>query len=212
MCCKAFHTSIYVPGNHEYFQSQTKPNTNPDATDRWFRRLPILYNIYNFIFLNEGDTYTMNENTVFVGATMWSPIKEHEWTLTQLNVSNHHRINYKKNWKWTPEVQTAVFEDHYYSMEYNLRQLTNVKVVAISHYVPHLLLISEKFKGNPLNSSFFFPGEKLLEFADVWIYGHTHSVDNNKKFVNKCLCVSNPIGYPDEHSGLPTPWKTSIEI
>ncbi len=206
-CCKHFLKVIYVPGNHEYFQDSTKPITTCDSTDRWFSRFSNVYNVNNFVFLNEGRTYNI-DNLCFIGATMWSPIPKGLWEMTQKSISNHSRIWYKKQIPWTPEVQTAVFEDHYWGVEQSLQSRnSNNKIIIITHYIPHIDLAC---KNNEFNSSFVFPGERLLRLADIWIYGHTHTVKNPKTNINGCICVSNPLGYPDE-SPIMNPWNVSFD-
>jgi predicted phosphodiesterase len=73
------------------------------------------------------------------------------------------------------------------------------KTVVITHHGPVADYLSEEHAGH-LAAAYANDWSDLLGGADLWIYGHTHVAANFIK--NGCRLVSNPRGYPGEHTGF----------
>jgi predicted phosphodiesterase len=73
------------------------------------------------------------------------------------------------------------------------------KTVVITHHAPVADYLSEEHAGH-LAAAYANDWSDLLGSADFWIYGHTHVAANFNK--NGCRLVSNPRGYPGEHTGF----------
>lgn len=81
--------------------------------------------------------------------------------------------------------------------------IAKCKSIVVTHHMPSHSLIAEKYKAySTINSGFAANCDDLMveDWApDLWIFGHTH--DQIRQRVGKTLCVSNPLGYPNENSG-----------
>jgi predicted phosphodiesterase len=73
------------------------------------------------------------------------------------------------------------------------------QTVVITHHAPVADYLSEEHAGH-LVAAYANDWSDLLGGADLWIYGHTHVAANFNK--NGCRLVSNPRGYPREHTGF----------
>jgi predicted phosphodiesterase len=73
------------------------------------------------------------------------------------------------------------------------------KTVVITHHAPVADYLSEEHAGH-MAAAYANDWSDLLGGADLWIYGHTHVAANFNK--NGCHLVSNPRGYPGEHTGF----------
>lgn len=71
--------------------------------------------------------------------------------------------------------------------------------MVITHHAPVSDYLSDEHEGH-LAAAYANDWSDLLGKANLWIYGHTHVAAN---FI-KCGCrlVSNPRGYPAEHTGF----------
>jgi len=73
------------------------------------------------------------------------------------------------------------------------------KTVVITHHAPVADYLSEEHAGH-LAAAYANDWSDLLGKADLWVYGHTHVAARFTK--NGCRLVSNPRGYPGEHTGF----------
>jgi len=80
------------------------------------------------------------------------------------------------------------------------------QTVVITHHLPSYKLIANKYEGNPMNSFYATNLEELVEKADIWCCGHSHSA--KQVTIGKCRCYLNPVGYSQESTGF----KSFIEI
>jgi Icc-related predicted phosphoesterase len=69
------------------------------------------------------------------------------------------------------------------------------KTVVLTHHAPVPEVIGNKHEGH-LSAAYSNSWHRLLDKADLWIFGHTHrSIDVT---FGRCRVVSNPRGYPNE--------------
>ena len=73
------------------------------------------------------------------------------------------------------------------------------KTVVITHHAPALDYLSDDHAGH-LAAAYANDWSDLLGKADLWVYGHTHVAASFIK--NGCRVVSNPRGYPGQHTGF----------
>ncbi|RXU69785.1 serine/threonine protein phosphatase [Pseudomonas protegens] len=73
------------------------------------------------------------------------------------------------------------------------------KTVVVTHHSPSSLVAGNQNEGH-LNASYSNEWPWLIEKSDLWVFGHTHHrVDME---LSGCRLISNPRGYPDEHTGF----------
>ena len=71
------------------------------------------------------------------------------------------------------------------------------KTVVITHHLPSRKSVSTRFDSDLLSAAFASNCDSLVEQADVWIHGHTHTPFDY--FLGDCRVVCNPRGYPREN-------------
>ncbi|MEK0364406.1 metallophosphoesterase [Pseudomonas sp. CBC3] len=73
------------------------------------------------------------------------------------------------------------------------------KTVVVTHHAPLPGVLSDEYQGH-LSASYANNWPKLVEQADLWVFGHTHfAVDTD---ILGCRVLSNPRGYPGEETGF----------
>jgi len=72
--------------------------------------------------------------------------------------------------------------------------------VVITHHLPSYQLIADKYQKHP-NINFYASNlEYLVEKADIWCCGHSHSL--KYATIGNCQCYLNPVGYSHESTGF----------
>lgn len=70
------------------------------------------------------------------------------------------------------------------------------KTIVVTHHLPSLRSVHQRFKEDPLTPAFASNCDDLLDLgADLWIHGHTH--DSFDYLAGKTRVVCNPRGYSD---------------
>lgn len=185
-----FSNIIYVPGNHEYYHGDiAKVDTE---LQHWA-------NINGIIFLQ--DEYVVIDQTLFVGATLWTDffIKNSEqYANTALN---DFRLVTDSN---RPFLGANSVLKHERSLELIKSCLKNIEVankkVVITHHAPTFQSCHPRFAGSILNSAFASNLENfILRYQpDYWFHGHVHDPVN--LIIGKTNVVCNPKGYPGEYT------------
>ena len=176
--CHRFPEVLYVPGNHEYYQ------THP----RWASGLlrACAKDFPNLHLLDPG--IATIEGTRFVGATLWYPSTPDEESYRPF-VADFALIHGFVPW---------VHETHAAHLAF-LEQNVKPGDVVVTHFVPHPRSIAPQYAGDPMNR--FFVAEDAAQLVErrgarLWIHGHTHiSFDY---VVGETRVVCNARGYPGE--------------
>lgn len=154
---------LYVPGNHEYYGSDL------GALDH-LNLAPNAHNIHQKEITIDG--------VKFAGATLWPPLGSHALGITRhindfklikgFNINVCHELN-RKDCEFLATSDADVF---------------------VTHFLPNMECVAEKYRGDPLND--YFVG-RAPKYAEVNLFGHTH---NKMDFM---LCgqrfIANPTGY-----------------
>ena len=68
------------------------------------------------------------------------------------------------------------------------------KTVVLTHHLPSMRSVPQRFKEDPLTPAFARACDDLLEFcADLWVHGHTH--DSADYMAGRTRVICNPRGY-----------------
>jgi predicted phosphodiesterase len=192
---------VYVMGNHEYYKcreesSRAKPRpfeTVEEAVGGFVRTLP------NVHWLSHADPLWVmpDARVAFVGCTLWSNLKS--WRGATSSCIQDFRMSCT-----TPEQTTQRWERDKKvlsrAIAQALDQVPTPKIVVVTHHLPSVSLISPRYlKDSEANLAFASSCEWLMTGVEVWIYGHTHEAGTAD--VDGCVCVVNPVGYPDEDGG-----------
>jgi len=166
---------LFIPGNHDYWYS-TKYAVDND----------ILNKKYNNVVILNNDVIIIDDIT-FIGSTGWWDFNITPSLLRQMNdfIYNHDLITYNYGCDLGKESKSFIMN--------SLSE--NEKCVVITHNMPSYSLISDKYKGSPLNGFFANSWDTIIEKynPDLWIFGHTH--DSIDSYINNTRCICNPYGY-----------------
>lgn len=198
-----FKAIIYVLGNHEYYGSSL------DDTLSIARHIT---SSYNNVFLLDRNSIII-EDTVFIGATLWSKVREEQrWTIqnglndyrliSSINTSTIYDICNSKT-RITIDDTNAMHEaDLLYIQQEVARHRLDKNIVVVTHHLPSYASVSEMYKNSELTPAY---ATELLEQnywvcdIDYWIHGHTHTAcDYETDCGIRVLC--NPKGYPNDYS------------
>jgi DNA repair exonuclease SbcCD nuclease subunit len=181
-----FESVFLVSGNHEYYNGSSMIDTECQIRSV-ISEIPSK----NIVYL-QNEVYHIPGSTLHVfGGTFWSRIPTSNMKLIQSLINDYKMIRYI-----TP---TEINELHTHAVSMLEKHVkdgreTDMQWIVVSHHIPKMCLIDEKYKNSSLNSAF----ASDIDIADdpsiiTWVYGHTHTPNQSGKF----LC--NPIGYPEEN-------------
>ena len=176
--CHRFPRVVYLPGNHEYYQtSPARASELLSTCAKEFRNLHVL-----------DAAATEIEGTRFVGATLWYPPTPDEEDYRDF-VTDFALIEDFVPWVHQTHARHLAF------LEQNIRPGD----VVITHFVPHSGSVAPQYRGDPLNR--FFVAEDAAPLVErrgarLWIHGHTHVSFDYR--VGETRVVCNARGYPGE--------------
>jgi predicted phosphodiesterase len=165
---------IFVPGNHDFY------GTSISRGVERFRKLAKKYKNVHFLY---NDAVTINDIT-FVGTTLWFP-KQPGYTHYAARLSDFAVIT---------NFDDEVFLENDKAKEFLDWHVTD-KTVVVTHHVPLMKSIPDKYKEDQVNMFFVCNMEEFMlkHSPMLWVHGHTHSSFN---YVHeKTHVVCNPLGY-----------------
>jgi len=168
---------LEVPGNHSHY--------NGDFNDVEYGCNKINNCHY---MLNNGIKEIDGIN--FIGSTLWSNIPPSAEMDVGMGLNDYHVIKNFTTKKSTSEyLKAKEFLTHAMFM--------NKNNVVITHHLPFMSLIEDKYKRSNLNnayaSNFQNQYEENIINAKYWIHGHTHSSFEAEMY--GCKFIRNPFGY-----------------
>lgn len=197
LCAKGKQV-VYVLGNHEGYSGVEWRDI-----EKHFEALSV--ELDGFHFLNRRSVRI--GEVEFIGATLWTSGQLSGLGLSRAHVNdacqglmNDFRIIQMDGDILSFAKSNA---EHHKDLKYidiALSQSKAQKKVVVTHHLPHPRSIDLKYIGSPLNAAFASEvPEDIIEAADVFIHGHTHS--NADYMIGKTRVVCNPRGYPKRGGG-----------
>jgi len=184
---------IYVAGNHEFYHREYNSN---------LKNMRSAAKKSDLVYFLERDEVMLND-VRFLGTTFWT-----SYALPKIDMRvalheceqclNDHRLI-----RFTPEkrfLTKYAQKLHMESVNWLIKKFKEKtlakKTVVITHHGPSTTCQHKEFKVSPISAAFHSDRDELLKYADLWVYGHTHS--NLDTEINGCRLVSNQAGYPKE--------------
>lgn len=198
-----FRTILYVPGNHEYYNSDLRDGLeNLKQNLSQFDRIHVLNNECLHI-----------DNVTFVCSTMWSNFENNDWFSKQhCRMGCSDFILIKENGKQiTPDKLLHKFETSktwIFASIFEQKEQDR-KVVVVTHHGCTHASTHPRYAMSPINGLFVSNLEKEIFHSepDIWIHGHVH--DSFDYQVGKTRVVTNPRGYsPHQINKLFDPFLT----
>lgn len=191
-----FYHVLVISGNHEYFQHYKRIDNHnlivhnngqkSYTTDEVDIFIDSICESFDNVHFLQRKCF-IYKNMKFLGCTLWSLGDE--------------KFNDKVNdFKYIPELQrTELFHTNVSWLNKELNDNRYINIV-LTHHLPSYLLIDEKYKNSKLNSFYANNLEYLINKANVWCCGHSHTAKNMK--IGSTYCYVNPYGYNGEETGF----------
>jgi len=182
---------IYVAGNHEYYKREYH------QTLEEMRSTAAKSQLVHFL---ENDEIVIS-GVRFLGTTLWTnylvsdETQEFSMQMCESDINGHRLIRFNDALFSTARA----FQLHQKALKWLSEKLAlsySGKTVVITHHGPSRKSAHPEFGITVISGSFYSDLDELVEKADLWLYGHTHSSIDTK--VGNCRLVSNQRGYPRE--------------
>lgn len=184
--------TIYVPGNHEFYGAELH-GIRAELKRRASSRTHILDN--GGIELDGvrvlGATLWTDYALYGAGAEMAFAMREAKHCLL-----DHECIRCAPHATFSPSQALGLHRESVAWLAGELAKPYAGKTVVVTHHLPSMQSVAERFKASPLSAAFSSNLDHLVEKADLWIHGHTH--DNFDYRLGKCRVICNPRGYVRE--------------
>jgi predicted phosphodiesterase len=195
---------LYVPGNHEF---------DGIEYDEAYARLRGVCEQLGIDWL-DGETIVV-DGVRFIGSTLWADfdaVAGQEQDLTkQLQARNKafRAANYYLSKNTTLRDGEPVLAEGQRAMSLACQDWLRGALaapfdgptVAVTHYAPSLRSADPRYGVSPGTAGFCNSMDALIPYADVWMHGHLHcvndyvvegAIDGRKR---SCRVVANPLGY-----------------
>jgi predicted phosphodiesterase len=188
---------IYVAGNHEFYHHdyhKLLAELRKKATEKGIHFLENNQVIIGGIrilgctfWTNYMATFNMNQANAMI--------------LAESSLADHQLIKLGEKYSETGRfTANFAYQLHCDSIKWLEQKLLNDnfdgKTLVVSHHGPSIACAHKKYGHNNLGSAFYSSLDYLVEAADVWVYGHTHS--NIDTIIEGCRLIANQRGYPNE--------------
>jgi predicted phosphodiesterase len=181
---------IYVPGNHEYY-GEVYPHLREKM-----REAAADSNVH----LLDCGRYEQ-DGVVFLGATMWTDFRlmgnqPLAILAAQRSMSDFMRImTDSPNKRFRPEDTIQIHAREKAWLKKELQASTGKKIVVVTHHLPSLRSVAERYRNDQLSAAFASNLDDLIteSGAKLWVHGHTHTTCDYMLGETRVLC--NPRGY-----------------
>ncbi len=183
---KLFNIVVYVPGNHEYY------NSSLVRSDNLLRQLCQQCGVF---FLNNNfltiDGYENDPPIVILGTTLWSHIPNQYYSLLSQYLNDYRLIE-----NFNTFTSSQLFMINYQWLSQAIIQFRNThRIIVVTHHAPLLKQTSSPFfEGKPTNHGFASDCSQLMKLGvTYWVYGHTHYTTSFQ--YGNTLVMANQRGY-----------------
>lgn len=202
------HPVLYVPGNHEFYDTAIEPQVQ---SIRDAARDSAMIVLQRDEFIDQG--------VRFLGCTLWTDYQLMGTGGRQLasmfaceaRIADHHKIMGITKIGQGFSAQQA-YELHLQDrtwLEAKLDEPFEGKTVVITHHAPSRGSVHPRFRGDPCNAAFVSDLDDLVQKADIWIHGHVHDTFDYK--VGKCRVITNPGSYATTLGKVSKPEELDFE-
>jgi len=177
------YTVIATHGNHEHYSNVAQDRTMCDTINRFQQDHPDFYDFGKDVPL-------------FVARNGWYIVKDEPLWYNYMNDGRYGGFGADEVNSWAKMDSIRV------KSVLRLAQLTNRKVVVVTHTAPCEESLNQEYKDHYSQSWYWNPLMRPLleEYKDtiaVWCHGHTHAQAD--VVVDGVRVVANPRGYPREN-------------
>ncbi len=200
-----FEKIIHVAGNHEYYAGRSSGKKLENTYEGINAKLSMLkrkFPKYIFMYNNIHKMAVGKKMVYIVGTTLWSyiPVEKRKLTATLMNDYNMlFKVDEKdktKTRRWTV-ADTVVAHRNSVALirrAASIATKNGVKCILLTHHKPIM-------DGKKTPEQHCYESDLVSLLKDPFVlsaHGHTH--EKYSKKINGCLTISNPRGYPGEHT------------
>ena len=183
-CSSNFKTTIFVPGNHDYYG---------DWPDTSIFEGSLNFKIRDNVICVSNSVVRIG-STDFIASTLWSkidPMYELDIITTLLDFKEI-RIDGRP---MTATDFNRTYDKSIQFIKSSVEKSDAEHIIVATHHVPSFSVCSEKHKGSALTTGFISEqGNWIINSRiDAWIYGHSHTSIESEIWSTKIL--SNQLGY-----------------
>lgn len=185
---KRFQDVIYIPGNHEYYNSEFLAAR--DSIRGLCEKLPNVY--FDVARLSIYDKK-------FYMGTLWTDFDKESPTtmyIASRYMNDYRRIHYRDR-LLRPEDVLILHKTELLMMQHTLQPGD----IVITHHAPSFKSIHPEYVGDELNGCYASSLEELIleKKPALWLHGHVHH--HHDYMIGNTRIVCNPHGYPREKTG-----------
>lgn len=188
--CERFKYVLYVFGNHEYYQGKIGAAYS-EKNLRFTKDIPNLY-----ILSRNTSSITIN-NFKFIGATLWTPLKE-VIHLDKNNISDVTQIKQQQKGRYSSLHADFIRNENLLDLNWIKSEVekSELPVIIITHHSP-VLISDPRYKNDRwLHHNCNDLSEYIKNNSKIkcWIYGHIHQKDKMAFMIGSSILFSNTIG------------------
>jgi Icc-related predicted phosphoesterase len=196
---------VYVPGNHEYFDSDMPTALQRMRAGAQQHGIDLLH-----------DREIQIGGVRFLGTTLWTDFEfygsapadiEHAMAVARRRMRDYEFIEYSRGRALTPQLTRELHLQQRAWLRERLEADDGRPVVVVTHHLPHRGSVHAKHEGEATNPAFVSDLAHLFrESVKLWVHGHTHESVDYTAGATRVVC--NPRGYlphepnPDFDPGL----------
>lgn len=178
-----FRHVYWVPGNHEYYQSNLQERSG-SFSEKMFSNFTLANNV------------CIEESGVkIIMSTLWSRIRDGNHAMVEYNMNDFRVIRYNE-WKLTANIINEIHQECLKFVTEELAKNGEKRTVVLTHHIPTYLNYPERFRNDILNDAFAVELYDLIhsDGPNYWIYGHHHQ--HIPEFeIGKTKLLNNQLGY-----------------
>ena len=182
---------VYVIGNHEYYGTQ-RPET--------LSLIQIAGQQCRVSILDDAEFILPQNNLRILGCTLWTDFclfgevtQKRAMLVGQQGLNDFRVIHEGRLGHFSPQHSIDLHEKSLAWLKAKLDEPFEGKTVVVTHHLPSMRSVVDRFKDNILSACFASELDYLFGKMDLWIHGHTH--DNLDYTVNGTRVICNPRGY-----------------
>ena len=184
-----FETTYWVPGNHEYYQSNIA-----DRSGQLNEKIRENVFLVNNLAVKRADVK-------LIFSTLWAKISPaNQWPIQQ-SISDFQVIR-QNGFPFLPDHFNQLNEE---SLQFLQKDVNQDKSIVVTHHVPTFFHYPEEHKGDVLNEAFAIELHDFIEPSGVkyWLFGHHHQNIADFK-IGSTKMITNQLGYVkyNEYAGF----------
>lgn len=190
---------VLIAGNHEHYGSMRQPGRHMAGTIAELRAAAVA-TAGRVTFLERETAIIAGVH--FVGCTLWTDYElfgdpAEDMAHAEIAMNDYRTIAYRPGVRFTTNDARREFMLAVRFLKAELVQPFDGPTVVVTHHLPSLKSVPERFKGDRLSAAFASHLDELVAAsgAELWCHGHTHSSCDYAIGKTRVLC--NPRGYDD---------------